>query len=79
MNDMMLWVLGGAASLIGTIGGYFVNSVMGRLKTVEEKVDHKTSEEDVRRILADKIDPVREDIHELKIKIDKIVDLLLKR
>jgi hypothetical protein len=61
------------------IGGWLMKSHVERISTLEKEVQNKTTEVEVRMILADKMDPMREDIHELKATVDKILDILLKK
>ena len=60
------------------IGGYVMRSFVNRLDALEKRVQKTPDEEGVRLLVSDKLDPVREDIHELRGKIDRIFDLLLE-
>ncbi len=77
MNWDIVYYLIGPAILM--IAGWFMKSHVERISALEEKIEHKTTEMEVRLILSDKIDPMREDIHELKASVDKILDILLKK
>lgn len=68
----------GLPVLIGGVS-YFMRSILSRLDTLEKEVPSKLDETEVRQLLIDKIDPIREDIKDLQMKIDKIVDILLKK
>jgi len=68
-----------AAPTLLAIGGYMVQTVTSRLGKLEEDMSKKVSQEDVRQLVADKIDPIREDIHEVKTKLDKVMDILITR
>lgn len=57
--------------------GYFVRAILKRLDVVEAKLEKTITESEVRQLLADKIEPLREDVLEIKRKIDRIFDLLL--
>ncbi len=61
------------------VGGWLMKSHVERIAAVETEVRTKTTEVEVRMIIADKMDPIREDVHELKASVDKILDILLKK
>lgn len=61
------------------LGGYMAQTVLSRITKLERELPQKVTEDDVRQIVSDKIDPIREDIHELKIKIDRIFELLIRK
>jgi hypothetical protein len=63
--------------LIG-LGRFLMQSLLNRLSILEHQIDIKVDEPRVRQLLSDKIDPLQEDIAELKVRLDKIIDLLLK-
>lgn len=67
-----------AATGIAGIIAYFLRLQMQRLDTLEQQMPMKTTESEVRQILADKIDPIKESMSEIKDKVDKVIDLLLK-
>jgi hypothetical protein len=66
-------------SLVLGVGGFMIKSVLSRLDVVEKVLAEKVEEVDVRRLLADKIEPLSQDIHELNEKLDKIYDYLIKK
>jgi hypothetical protein len=68
----------GVPAILG-IGGWAMKTVSSRLSALEDEMVERTTDKQVRQIVSDKIDPLREDIHELKAKLDKIVDLLLSK
>lgn len=72
----LLYVL--IPAVLGGIG-YFMQSILKRIDVLEREVPFKLNETEVRQLLIDKIDPIREDIKDLQTKLDKIVDILLKR
>lgn len=74
----VLVIYGALPSILG-FGAFLVKSLLNRLDMVETAIQHKVDEPRVRELLADKVDPIREDIQELKVKLDKITDLLLKK
>jgi hypothetical protein len=51
---------------------------MQRLDTLERQMVTKTDEHEVRQLLSDKVDPIKESMSEIKEKVDKVIDLLLK-
>lgn len=79
MEQYLQYAVGGLLSLLVAVGGHFMRTLMQRLAEVERELPLKVTEEQTRQIVSDKIDPLREDIGELKAKLDRIVDLLLTR
>lgn len=68
-----------------TIGGYFLKNIMNRLDTIEDDVQTKIDEDFARRIIQDKIDPLKEDIKDtrddiksIKETVNKLYELQLK-
>lgn len=64
---------------------YMIKSHADRFKAIEEQVSLKLNDQQVRQIVMDKLDPLKDDIHEIRTdvrgmadKFDKIVDLLIQ-
>ncbi len=72
---VILSVLGPA--VLGTVS-YVYTKQDKRIDMLERLTNEKMSEEKTRQLLNDKLEPVREDLLEIKAKIDKITDHLLK-
>lgn len=68
-----------ASPLILSIIGYFMKTHVDRIQVLEKEIDHKVNEREVRALMNDKLEPIREDIKELKATTDKILDILLKK
>lgn len=68
------------AIIPGVIGiiSYMIKSILTRLDAVEKLLPHKLEEAEVRQLLADKIDPLSNDIQRFEIKLDKIMDILIQ-
>jgi hypothetical protein len=69
-------------ALIPTILGmikYFMKSHTDRLDTLEKQMAMKLTELEVRQILSDKLDPLKDSIEDCKDRLDKILDMLLKK
>jgi inactivated superfamily I helicase len=75
-RNILLYVI---LPTIVALGAWFMKAYVERVNNLEREVQTKTTESEVRIIMADKIDPMREDIHELKASVDKILDILLKK
>lgn len=56
---------------------YIVKNILDRLNVIEKETVTKLDEPAVRRLVNDKVDPLREDIKELKASTDRILDILL--
>lgn len=69
-------------ALIPTILGiikYFMKSHTDRLDALEKQMPLKLTELEVRQILSDKLDPLKDSIEDCKDRLDKILDMLLKK
>ena len=65
--------------VFGAIIGFIVNGMMHRLDKLEQGMCNAMTEESVRRLIADKIDPLREDIREIKDKLTRLFDIYIKQ
>lgn len=54
-------------------------TMIKRIDNLEEAQKSYTTKEEVRLIVADKIEPIREDLSEIKTRIDKIMDHLVNK
>lgn len=61
------------------LGTYFMKTLLSRLDSLEREMTVRVDEPKVRQILDDKINPLREDIQEIRQQVQKIYDLLVKR
>ncbi len=61
--------------VIGVIG-YTYKRGLDRIDTIEEKLSKRITEANVRKLLEDKIEPVREDLQEIKASIAKLTDVI---
>lgn len=57
---------------------YIIRGLLHRLNTLEERMQHTTTEPQVRQLLSDKYDPLAQDIHEIKEMQQKLFDLYVK-
>ena len=80
MDDLLKHIMTYVA-IPGIVGGatYFMKSLFERINTLEKEIPKKVEEVEVRQLLDDKIEPIREDIQELKITMGKIYDLLMRK
>ncbi len=58
--------------LIGSVG-YMMRNIFTRLAALEKFP--AVTEHQVRQVIADKVDPVREDVHEIRKSVDYILNL----
>lgn len=66
--------------VVAGLGTYIVKTlVLARLDTIEDMLPSKLNEAQVRQLLTDRIEPIREDIHDLKEKLDDIYSLLIRK
>ncbi len=50
-----------------------------RISEMDVRLRNVVSDKDVRILINDKIDPIKEDIHEIKQKLDKLIELREKK
>lgn len=54
-------------------------SIFMQISELRKDVLTKVNDQQVRQLIADKTDPIREDIQQLNSKLDNIIDLLLTK
>jgi len=64
-------------SLVIGVVGFLVKTQMQRIDVLEKEMTTKPSDEDVRRVLDDKIEPIKDSMTEIRNKVDKVIDMLL--
>lgn len=72
-NILLYVILPGICGLVS----FFIKSILNRITRIESILNTKVDEQEVRQLLADKVEPLREDVQELKVKLDKIIDILI--
>lgn len=79
--DQILYLIG---SMVLALVGYIGRSYMQRIDDTQEKldalklvVDEKINERQVRQLLADKLDPLKEAVDAIEAKVDKMYFLML--
>jgi len=63
--------------IIVTLIGAFIRSLMNRIKVLEDKVENKMDQRQVKELVSDKLDPLKEDLSEIKAQLVKLTDYLL--
>lgn len=63
---------------------YFVFLPMGvyvykKIEAVEQEVSRKTTHSEVKDLVSDKVEPIKEDLTEIKQMLNKLIDLNLKK
>ena len=80
MDDTLrLFVTYVIVPIIFAIIGFITRNFHMRLDALEKEMPLKLSQGEVRQLVADKIDPIREDIHEIKEDLTKLIDLMIKK
>lgn len=59
--------------------GFIARNFHVRLSSLETQIVRKLDQSEVRQIVSDKIDPIREDIHEIKEDLTKLIDLMIQK
>lgn len=52
---------------------------MNRLDEMEVEVQQRTTEAEVRQLLQDKLDPIKDRVAAIDMKLDKLLDIVLYR
>lgn len=72
-------LLSGILPLISGVIFFMLGNIYKKLNDHEERLRKAVSDQDVRILISDKIDPLKEDIHEIKQKLDKLIELREKK
>ena len=68
-----------ALPLAIAIGRYIMKSYADRIDVLEREVSSKLDELEVRQLMSDKVDPINQNIQEIKQQLKDILNLLMKR
>jgi hypothetical protein len=79
ISNLIYPALVGLIGLVWKQGQSKMEKLEARLEKLEDTTSQHVTEAELRRILSDKIDPIKEDISEVKKQNDKITDILLNR
>jgi hypothetical protein len=79
ISNLIYPALVGLIGLVWKQGQSKMEKLEARLEKLEDTTSQHVTEVELRRILSDKIDPIKEDISEVKKQNDKITDILLNR
>jgi len=74
--DIFLYVL---LPGIISVSGYLIKNLMNRIQDLESQLLTKMSEDRVRLLLQDKIEPIKEDLKDIKDTVNKLYELQIKR
>lgn len=70
------------ATVISVVSAPFVymwKTTMQRIETLENQIDLKVTDAEVRAIVTDKIEPLKENMQSVDRKLDFIIDHLIKK
>jgi hypothetical protein len=65
--------------LVGGLLIYVWKDIMHRIDNLEQEQKNKMTEEEVRRLMEDKVGPVKESLAEIKTRLDFIIERLLNQ
>lgn len=68
-----LYIIG---PIIVGIGTYVMRDFVSRIADLEHKMENKVTDAQVRQTMEDNIGPLREDMQEVKQKLDKLFELI---
>lgn len=72
----LLWV--SLPVIFGSLG-WVIKNLHTRLDRLDNEIREKVTEQDVRTILSDKLDPLHEDLKDIKKQIERLTDYILKK
>lgn len=75
--DLALLLSIGVPVLAAIIAYVIRESVMNRISKLEEAYRHTISEERARQIMTDKMDPIKEDLKEIRDQVNKLFDKIV--
>lgn len=53
--------------------------IVKRFMSLETKIHEKLSEEQTRKLISDKVDPMKEDLIEIRARLDHILDYIIRK
>jgi uncharacterized protein YoxC len=65
--------------IVLTVLGYLMKTHLDRIQELEKRVDLTINEAEIRGIINDKIDPIKEDISEIKATLNHILTAILDK
>jgi flagellar motor component MotA len=77
--EMFITIASIVIPILAGIGAFFVRSIMSRIEKLEQDLNSVVTETQVRQMLSDKLDPVKEDMTEIKDSIKRLFELYFKR
>lgn len=78
-EKIIAYVISPLVGLLITIGGFLMRSFSERISSLEKELPNKLNDAEVRQLMADKIDPLKDAIQKLDQKLDEIYKLLMNR
>lgn len=76
-ESFLVPIIGAILSISVGVVGYIMKNILRRLESLE-RVQAMTDPQ-VRQLISDKLDPIKEDLSEIKQKLDYIFDLLFSK
>lgn len=56
---------------------FLIKNIYAKLLDLDVRIRNAITEREVRQIVNDKIDPIRNDINDIRMKLDKLLDLYI--
>lgn len=63
---------------MGAMGAFICKSIISRVENLEGHMLTKITEPEVRQILSDRLEPINDNIKDIKDKIDRMLDLYIE-
>lgn len=74
LSNMLLLAISATISVLA----FFLKRLLNRINRLEEEQHHLVTENEVRQIVSDKVDPIKERLTRIEAGIDNITRLLMK-
>jgi len=79
MESVIVNVLLSLLAACGTMVMFIIRRILARIEKLEEREHDYLNKKEIRFTIEDKVEPLRERMHRIELKLDEIINLLLKR
>lgn len=77
LNTLMIIVFSVLSSIIGFSIKSLVTGLLSRINEIEDRAREGITEDKVRELMSDKLDPIKEDLSDIKVSVNKLSDSVL--
>lgn len=79
MEQVIYLIISSIVGLLSSICLFLLKRIMNRLDEMEVEVQQRTTEAEVRQLLQDKLDPIKDRIMAIDIKLERLLDMFLRK